>query len=138
MSKRDDLLRSYEAGNFLEAVYACVLGDCADPNSLALDLVSLHNEGLIDIVGAFKLLSSNSPNGPDFFLTRGVFEEALPDLDAKVPPVLRCVVQLYREAGQDLAAAMSEPGLRKCSDVPVSHIRCMGIIHVLFIPTATS
>lgn len=104
MSDRDDLLRSYETGNFLETVYACSLADHSDRSALALELVALHNEGLIDVVGAFESLKNNSPSGPDFFLTRHVFEKALPDLDAPVPSVMRCVLGLYRGAGQDLAA----------------------------------
>ena len=66
--------------------------------------MALHNEGLIDVVGAFESLKNKSSNGPDFFLTRHVFEKALPDLDAPVPSVMRCVLRLYRGAGQDLAA----------------------------------
>ena len=66
--------------------------------------MALHNEGLIDVVGAFESLNNKSSNGPDFFLIRHVFEKALPDLDAPVASVMRCVLQLYRGAGQDLAA----------------------------------
>jgi hypothetical protein len=79
------------------------LADHNDRSALALELVALHNEGLIDVVGAFESLNKSS-NGPDFFLTRHVFEKALPDLDAPVPSVMRCVLRLYRGAGQDLAA----------------------------------
>lgn len=104
MSNRDDLLRSYETGNFLETVYACSLADHNDGSALALELVALHNEGLIDVVGAFESLTNKSSNGPDFFLTRHVFEKALPDLDAPVLSVMRCVLRLYRGAVQDLAA----------------------------------
>jgi hypothetical protein len=104
MSNRDDLLRGYETGNFLETVYTCSLADRNDRSALALELVALHNEGLIDVVGAFESLENKSSNGPDFFLTRHVFEKALPDLSALVPSVMRCVLRLYRGAGQDLAA----------------------------------
>jgi hypothetical protein len=104
VSIRDDLLTSYETGNFLEAVYARLLADRNDHSALALELVALHNEGLIDVVKAFEPLRSKLSNGPDFFLTRHVFEKALPNLDAPVTSVIRCVLQLYREAGQDLAA----------------------------------
>ena len=104
MSNRDDLLRSYATGNFLETVYACSLADHNDCSALALELVALHNEGLIDVVVAFESLENKSSNGPEFFLTRDVFEKALPDLDAPVPSVMRCVLWLYRGAGQDWAA----------------------------------
>jgi hypothetical protein len=104
VSHRDDLLRSYETGNFLETVYACSLADHNDCSALAFELVALHNEGLIDVVEAFESLNNKSSNGPDFFLTRHVFEKALPDLDAPVLSVMRGVLRLYRGAGQDLAA----------------------------------
>jgi hypothetical protein len=55
---------------------------------------------------AFEFLKNESSNGPEFFLTRHVFEKALPDLDAPVASVMRCVLRLYRDAGQDLAAGM--------------------------------
>jgi len=104
VSHRDDLLRSYETGNFLETVFACSLADHNDCSALAFELVALHNEGLINVVGAFESLNSKSSNGPDFFPTRHVFERALPDLDVPVLSVMQCVLRLYRGAGQDLAA----------------------------------
>lgn len=104
VSNRDILLKSYEAGNFLGAVYACLTADRNSRSALASDLVALHNEGLIDVVVAFETLRNNTTDGPDFFLTRHVFEEALPSLDAPVQTVMRCVLSLYRCAGQDLAA----------------------------------
>lgn len=104
MSNRDDLLQSYETGNFLETLHFCLLANHDDSNALVVDLVALHNEGLINIVRAFEALKSKSSSGPDFFLTRHVFEKALPDLDAPVRSVMQCVLQLYQEAGQDLTA----------------------------------
>lgn len=104
MSVRNDLLRSYETGKFLETVYARALANQNDHSALVLELVALHNERLIDIVGAFESLKNNSSNGPDFFLTRHVFEKALPDLNAPVASVMQCVVQLYHDAGQDVVA----------------------------------
>lgn len=95
MSIRDRLLQSYETGNFLETVYACSLADNNDRNALALELVALHNEGLIDVVKAFESLKNEPSNGPDFFLTRYIFEKVLPDLEAPVLSVMRCVLRLY-------------------------------------------
>ena len=57
MSNREELLRSYETGNFLETVYACSLANHNDRSALALELAALHNEGLIDVVGAFESLA---------------------------------------------------------------------------------
>lgn len=104
MSYRDDLLKAYSEGHFLETVYACLLADRNEREEVASELVALHNEKLIDVVGAFAALDVATSNGSNFFLTRHVFEQALPCLDAPVIPVMRCVLHLYRSAGQDLAA----------------------------------
>ena len=103
-SYKDALLAGFKAGNFLDTVYTCLLADRDEREDLALELAALHNEGLIDVVAAFEDLKNKSLNGPDFFLTRHVFERALPYLNAPVSSVMRCVLRLYREAGQDLAA----------------------------------
>ncbi|NTV51340.1 MAG: hypothetical protein HGA69_00690 [Desulfobulbaceae bacterium] len=104
MSQRDELLRSYGNGDFLETVYACSSKDHTYHSSVVLELVALHNEGLIDVVEAFQSLKNDSSNGPDFFLTRNIFEKALPDLEAPVSAVMQCVLHLYLDAGRDLAA----------------------------------
>jgi hypothetical protein len=104
VSNRDVLLRGYATGNFLDTVYACSVADRKNRNALVLELVTLHNEGLIDVVKAFESLKINSSSGPDFFPTRHIFEKALPDINAPVPSVMRCVLHLYRNAAKDMAA----------------------------------
>lgn len=102
MSLRDDLLEAHGDGSFLEAVNSHASAD-RDTEGLALELVALHNEGLVDVVEAFRSLDPNAA-GVDYFLTRSAFEQALPDLEAAVPPVQRCVLHLLQGAGRDLAA----------------------------------
>lgn len=92
------------AGHFLQAVYASLSAAAVECDDLARELAALHNEGLVDVVAAFEDLKNNAPGGPDFFMTRHVFEKALPRLNAPVAPVMRCVLGLCREAGQDSAA----------------------------------
>lgn len=104
MSIKEDLLRGHREGHLLEAVFAGVLADSGERSTVAMELVTLHNDGLLDVVEAFESLENNPSASVDFFLTRHVFEEALPDLVASVPSVMRCALGLYREAGQDLAA----------------------------------
>lgn len=101
---RDAILTGYREGNFLEAVFSCLTADHEEREKVALELAALHNDGLIDVVAAFEELKNHSANGPDFFLTRHVFEKALPHLNAEVSSVMRCVLRLHREAGRDLAA----------------------------------
>lgn len=124
MSIRDDLLQSYKVGNFLEVVYNNIsLADHNDCSDLILELVTLHNEGLIDVVEAFKSLRNESSNGPDFFLTRHLFGKILPDLDASVPPVMRCVLHLYQDASSDLTASVIFKSFINFCEKDISRLR---------------
>ena len=101
---REALLAGVRAGCLLQTVYANSSAVQEERDDLGLELAALHNEGLVDVVAAFEGLKNNAPGGPDFFLTRHVFEKALPHLSAPVASVMRCVLGLCREAGQDMAA----------------------------------
>lgn len=104
MSDRETLVCAYQAGHLLEEIQAALFPDESERTKLASALASLHNEGHIDLIDAFGTLAGKSASGPEFFLLRHVFEEVLPELDAPVPKLTRCVLHLYREAGTDLAA----------------------------------
>lgn len=104
MINRDDLILNYNTGNLLETICACLLTDYDDCNILSLELATLHNEGLIDIVEAFKSLKNDPSNSLNFFRIRNVFEKTLPELEAPVSSVMRCILRLYQEAGQDFLA----------------------------------
>lgn len=101
---REVLLAGARTGNLLQAVYANSSAALEERDDLVRELAALHNEGLVDVVAAFEGLKNSASIGPDFFLTRHVFEKTLPHLSAPVEPVMRCVLGLCREAGQDMAA----------------------------------
>lgn len=101
---RESLLAGARAGHFLQAVYANSSAARDERDDLSLELAALHNEGLVDVVAAFEGLKNSTPDGPNFFMTRHVFEKALPHLSAPVALIMRCVLGLCREAGQDMAA----------------------------------
>lgn len=101
---REALLDGTTAGGFLTAVSDALSSDREERDDLARELASLHNEGLVDVVAEFGVLKKSLSEGSDFFLARHIFEQALPHLNAPVDAVMRCVVQLCREAGQDLMA----------------------------------
>src|SRR5689334_15199667 len=102
--RSDALVAAFKAGNFLETVFACSRADRNEREDLALELAALHNDGLVDVIAGFKDLRNRSSSGPDFFITRHIFEKALPHLNAPVSPVMSCVLQLFRDAGQDMVA----------------------------------
>jgi hypothetical protein len=104
MINRDELLKNYMTGNFLNTVYEGYGANCDDRHGFISELAALHNERSIDIVEAFESLAENPSDGPDFFLTQHIFEEVLPSINAPVLSVMQCVLRLYRSAGQDLSS----------------------------------
>jgi hypothetical protein len=102
-SRRRALIEGFKGGNLLETIYSSLrMESSSERDDLAVDLAALHNEGLIDLVAVFAHLKKTG--GPDFFLTRYVFQEALQHLNSAVRPVMDCVLHLYKEAGEDMAA----------------------------------
>jgi len=103
-NRKETLTTASKTGSFLAAVYKAYLAEPEGRESLHLEIAALHNEGHVDVVAEFEKLSNKLSGGPDFFMTRHVFEKALPDINAPIDAVMRCVLQLHRDAGQDMAA----------------------------------
>jgi hypothetical protein len=103
---RQEILNSYNNEDFLRTIYELLLKDPDDRSLVSIELIRLHNEGLIDIVSSFEKLKNNSDSGYDFFLTRYIFQDSLPDIKAATLPVMNCVFHLFTEAGDDGAAGM--------------------------------
>jgi hypothetical protein len=112
---RDDLLDAYSEGNFLQIVYTKSLGDSGIRDVVTDELVRIHNDKLIDAVACFRFLENKPDMGYDFFLSRRIFEKALPKLNAPVKQVMECVLHLFNEAGQDMSAGLIfEPFVAFC------------------------
>jgi hypothetical protein len=104
MNDRETLIRAYQSGQLLKALQAALSPDQNEQAKLTSVLLDLHNEKLVDLVAAFGELTEGSAPGTNFFGLRHVFEELLPDLEAPMPKLTRCLLSLYREAGADMAA----------------------------------
>jgi hypothetical protein len=108
MKQNDDLklklITADKADNLLSEIYDASISALDDRNTVSMVIAELHNEGSIDIVEAFKVLTNTHGSTIDFFLARHVFEEALPLINSQVEPVMECVLHLYRAAGHDMAA----------------------------------
>ena len=125
---RDKLIQAHRDNRFLDAVDAVYDLSIQDRDVLTAVLVNLHNTSVIDIVAAFSALR-NVPGSINFFLTRHVLESVLPELNADVLSVMKCVIQLTKEAGQDLAAGtLIEPYIEFCSKVPSRSDEAMKLI----------
>ena len=123
---RDKLIQANQDNRFLGTVYEL---SRQDRDGVANALIDLHNTSTIDIVEAFSTLR-NSRGKVDFFLTRRLLERALPELDADVLRVMKCVIHLIEEAGQDLAAAgtVIDSYIEFCAKTPSRPHEAIGLI----------
>jgi len=116
---RNDLIIAFQQGNFLQVVYDKSLSESGNRSALKEELVSMHNDKLIDVIACFRALENNPDTTYDFFLTRHILEKALPHINAPVKPVMDCVLHLVREAGQDMAAGtLFDPFIDFCAAEP--------------------
>ncbi len=116
---QDELIQAHRDGKFLDTVYELSIRlPEQEKKDLTNALVDLHNTSKIDVVTAFGALR-NAPENPDFFLIRRVLEAALLELNANVLSVMKCVIRLTNEAGQDLAShTLIGPYTEFCSKIP--------------------
>ncbi len=128
-SLQDKLIQAYRDGKFLDAVYELFLRlPEQERKGLTDALVDLHNTSTIDVVAAFSVLSHAS-EPPDFFLTRHIFEDVLPELNADVLSVMKCVIRLTNEAGRDMAAhTLIGPYIEFCAKIPSRPQEALGAI----------
>ena len=116
---QDELIQAHRDGRFLNTVYELSLWlPEQEKKDLTKALVDLHNTSTIDVVAAFSALR-NTPENPNFLLTRHVLEDILPELNADIPSVMRCVIHLTKEAGQDgVAGMLIDPYIKFCAKRP--------------------
>ena len=95
---REALLASSKAGHLLRTIYERSTTNWEGRDDLVRELAALHNDGSLDLIVAYDDLKNHESGGPDFFLTRYVFEEVLPNLNAPIEHVMHCVLKLCREA----------------------------------------
>lgn len=99
----EKLLAAKRNGNF----FSVLLGEAPREDSARTQfcgvLAAIHNANDIDLVAEFSELR-NGTGGADFFLTRHLFQIALPYIDAPTAGVVGTVAHLVTQAGQDLAS----------------------------------
>ena len=103
-NRKEKLIAAFKSGDFLDVVYHIYQVELDECEDLPLEIAALHNDGHINAVAEFAKLDNKSGSGPDFFTMRDVFEKTLPHIDAPMKDVMRCVLHLYQNAGQDMTA----------------------------------
>ncbi|MBO6557562.1 MAG: hypothetical protein JJ957_13740 [Pseudomonadales bacterium] len=81
--------------------------DLDSREGLPARVVSVHNSGEVNVIAEYGALEKHPAR--DFFQIRRVLEKALPDLEADLIEVMRCVTHLTHGAGDDLMAGSLLP-----------------------------
>ena len=126
---KEVLIAAAKNGDFLDAVYKSDLAEPDEREDLPVEIAALHNDGHINVVAEFAKLGNTLGSGPDFFTMRRVFEKTLPHIDAPMRDVMHCVLHLYQDAGQDMAAeTVSDSYVAYCEKDPARPREAMQII----------
>ncbi|MCC6489504.1 MAG: hypothetical protein IT364_18550 [Candidatus Hydrogenedentes bacterium] len=129
VNRKAVLVSAFKSGVFLDAVYKCYLAEPDEREDLPLEIVNLHNDGHINVLAEFENLNKEQGSGPGFFMTRSVFEKALPNIKAPIRDVMRCVLQLHKAAGQDMAAGtIFSAYISHCEKDPARPLEAMKLI----------
>lgn len=99
----ETLLAAKRTGNFFSVLLGEAPREAEARTEFCEVLAAIHNANTIDLVAEFAEFR-NGAGGADFFLTRHLFQTALPYLDAPTARVVSTVAHLVTQAGQDLAS----------------------------------
>jgi hypothetical protein len=99
-----DPQKAEETGGLARTLLGLVPVKTEERQEFWSSLAHLHNAGKIDLVAGFALLR-NGQGDPDFFLTRQIFVDTLPELKTNCVDLARTVAHLVIEAGRDIAAS---------------------------------
>lgn len=97
----DRIVAAASEGRLLQLISE-FLDDTERSKTIREKLVVLHNAEQIDLIGEFSALTTN--NSPDFWLSRQIFESALPHLQAPILPTMHCCASLARQGNGDAFA----------------------------------
>ncbi len=102
MSICDKLINAHQNNSLPEIVYELAKSrKDNDSQTIVNQLVTLHNEGKINVLQGSKQLRNVDYT---FFFIRDIFSKAIPQLNAHTKEVMECILNLFIEAGKDLAA----------------------------------
>ena len=126
---KETLIAAAKNGDFLDAVYNIHQVELDEREDLPREIVALHKDGHINAVAEFAKLDNTQGSGPDFFMMRLILEKTLPHINAPMRDAMRCVLHLYKGAGQDvLAGRIFDSYIAYCEKDPARPLEAMKII----------
>lgn len=125
---QEKLKDAYLQGTFLAVAYELSTSGKEIRLEIPNAFVTLNNSQDINIIGIYSTLK-NSPDYPNFFMLRSLLDKALPELERPVIEVMRCVLHLTKEAGQDMTAgSLFSPYLEYCAQAVERSDEALGLI----------
>lgn len=114
MTDRDEIVAYSAAGTLPELLVKRLRSHWADDIGKAFrtTLAALHNEGMIDVLEAARMIGVSTINQHDFFTVMSVYCDLIPSIEAPVPTMLSAVKALVARAGDDLASGMPNGAYR--------------------------
>ena len=117
--KDDEIVHLYQSGELSAELARFHETGEENENVFVQQCVSLHNCGLIDLLGVPKQAAFADLNGPEFFTLQHFYCEAIPKLDSKVSTLMECCSALVEKGGADLAANQPNGAFRTwCKNNP--------------------
>lgn len=128
-NRKEILISASKSGDFLNAAYESYLAAPDEREDLPLEIAALHNDGHINVVAEFSKLEKKQEGGPNFFMTRRIFEKALPYINAPLRDIMHCVLHLRKAAGQNTVAGIIFDGyIAHCEKDPARPLEAMTLI----------
>ncbi len=100
MNMKEKLLKAYKNGCLLEELDKTYRNNRDERELLNESLISLYNSNKVDILAEF-LQAKSDFEGINFFSIKQVFQEVLPELNAEVAEVVKCIMHFVSESGSD-------------------------------------
>jgi hypothetical protein len=97
------ILNINKSGDFFKELYAIYIQEANNTEDFYRAIVSLHNNGEIDLTG--EILKFPSQNH-EFFNAKNIFEKALPFLDIPIQKSMDCVRHIFQISKNDMSAGV--------------------------------
>lgn len=101
---KDEILKAYKENTFFDTIEKLYYKVKQDRDDLIVSLVDLTNEPHddINILNIFCTFKNNENN--NFYIIKSIFEKLIPHLNITVENLLPCILNIYKESGNDLSA----------------------------------
>ncbi|WP_448724458.1 hypothetical protein [Pseudomonas farris] len=127
-----EIVKLFECGELAsQMAHRFGMGRSVETHLVEERCITLHNSGTIDLLALVDERALQELPGTDFFMASYFFCRLLPELDATIERMMRCVDGLVTRGGQDGAANEPNAAFRRwCASVPQRAHEVIAAAHV--------